>query len=193
MADKPIDKTIAKMPEEQKQAIIQLAQVSLWIDTYDDIFSDFDPRPYSQRALSDDFINEAKKAVRETSRGKIELKILIPAAKRDNAQEIMIKKRLRSNFKQYLQNMHLKKRKLQNQGLFFIALGVIFMFIATFILVRNPGQGFLLTFLTVLAEPAGWFLFWEGGNLLIFKSRERDKDLEFNEKMANSSIEFNSY
>ena len=33
--------------------------VSLWLDTYEDIFSDFDPRPYGQRALSEDFVAEA--------------------------------------------------------------------------------------------------------------------------------------
>ena len=37
--------------------------------TYDAMFSVFDPRPYAQRALSDDFLNEAKRAVRDRESG----------------------------------------------------------------------------------------------------------------------------
>ena len=32
--------------------------VSLVLESYNDIFSDFDPRNYSERALSDDFLIE---------------------------------------------------------------------------------------------------------------------------------------
>ena len=31
--------------------------VSIWIDSYDDVFSDFDPRSYDERNISDDFLN----------------------------------------------------------------------------------------------------------------------------------------
>lgn len=37
--------------------------ISLWIDSYDDIFSDFDPRHFSLRNISDDFLYEVKKGV----------------------------------------------------------------------------------------------------------------------------------
>ena len=39
--------------------------VSLWLDNYDNIFSDFDPRSYAHRELSDDFLIEAKKVTHE--------------------------------------------------------------------------------------------------------------------------------
>lgn len=48
--------------------IIDKAEISLVLDTYDDIFSDFDPRPYGERALSSDFLDEAKKAARDKGR-----------------------------------------------------------------------------------------------------------------------------
>jgi hypothetical protein len=31
--------------------------ISLWLATYDDLFSDFDPRSFTKRVLSDDFIS----------------------------------------------------------------------------------------------------------------------------------------
>ena len=36
--------------------------ISIVLDSYDDLFSDFDPRPYRIRALSDDFLLECKKS-----------------------------------------------------------------------------------------------------------------------------------
>ena len=36
----------------EKQDLLSKGEISILLDTYDDIFSDFDPRPYSQRALS---------------------------------------------------------------------------------------------------------------------------------------------
>ena len=52
-------------PKHEIKELLEKTQISLWLDDYADIFSDFDPRPFSQRALSDDFLNEAKKVVRE--------------------------------------------------------------------------------------------------------------------------------
>ena len=49
-----------EMSDEEKQKILEMSEISLILDTYDDMFSSFDPRPYSQRALSEDFLSEAK-------------------------------------------------------------------------------------------------------------------------------------
>src|ERR1035437_3645551 len=73
-------------------------QVSIWLDGYDDIFSDFDPRPYSERSLSDDFIAEAKKVSREKLLKINELNLLIPDSKRNAEQESVIIKNLHANF-----------------------------------------------------------------------------------------------
>ena len=77
---------------QEKRQLLQLSEVSLWVDNYDEFFSDFDPRPYSQRTLSDDFLHEAKKAVREKASGKVELTLLIPKNKRAKEIENVIKK-----------------------------------------------------------------------------------------------------
>ena len=53
----------------EQTALLKKSEISLSLDNYDDIFSDFDPRPFSQRALSDDFLIEAKKASRDKVSG----------------------------------------------------------------------------------------------------------------------------
>lgn len=180
-------------PEDQKQKLREMHHVSLWLDDYNDIFSDFDPRPYSKRLLSADFLFEAKRAARETALSKTELKLLVPTDKRNIYSEKIIKKRLRDHFKKQFSILQAKKKKTFNQGIIFVIVGILFMIVSTFILVKYYKKNFFMTFLSVLAEPAGWFLFWEGLNLVLFGFKEREKDFEFNEKMSKCRIDFLSY
>jgi hypothetical protein len=143
--------------------------------------------------LSDDFLNEVKKVLRESASGKVELELLVPGNLRVASQESTIKKRLRDYFK--MRFTLLKKQNLdaRKQGSLFVAFGTVLMLITTFLLVRYAGTNFWLTFLSVVAEPAGWFLFWEGMNVLVFNIKEKKPDLEFNERMANCNIYFKAY
>ncbi len=178
---------------DQKKEILKLSQISLWVDNYDDFFSDFDPRPYSQRTLSDDFVSEARKSSKETKKGNIELKLLVPKDIRNRAKERVIRRRLREYFKKRHEFLDKKRKEVIKQGSFFISLGVILMFFTTFVLFKYWQVDFFLTFLSVIAEPAGWFLFWEGLNLVIFDVKEKGPELEFNQKMSKSVITFLSY
>ena len=60
-----------------KQFWLKLAEVSILLDSYDDIFSDFDPSEYSERALSDDFCIQAKKHSRNEIGNKMTLRVLL--------------------------------------------------------------------------------------------------------------------
>jgi len=51
----------------------------------------------------------------------------------------------------------------------------------------------LATFMIVLLEPAGWFLFWEGLNQMVFEAKKINPDLKFYTKMMKCRIEFLSY
>jgi hypothetical protein len=189
---KESEKKIETKEEQEKQELLAKSEISLWLDTYDDIFSDFDPRPYSQRALSDDFLVEAKKATRELKTGQLELRFLIPVAIRDVEKEIIIRKRLREHFKKYAHRLKLEKLGMIKQGALLIFFGIIMMFLATFILFQEK-KNFVLSFLIILLEPAAWFSFWEGAYLLVFKVKEKNPDLEFYEKMSKAEFVFCSY
>lgn len=67
--------------EEVSGKIFRQGNISLILDSYDDIFSDFDPRPFSEKALSDDFLVECKRAARDKDRSVVELKLLVPTKK----------------------------------------------------------------------------------------------------------------
>jgi len=173
--------------------LLAKSEVSLVIKSYEDIFSSFDPRSYAERAISVDFIAEAKRAVRDTDGTQLELSILLPASQRKTDKELIIKKRLREHFRKHA-DIHEKERKgIFSQGLYFILSGIIFMFVASYLLLNYTGRNLWGEFLIVLLEPGGWFLLWEGMDLIVFKSKEIKPDLEFYRKMVKADITFSAY
>ena len=181
------------LTDEEKSSLLEDAKISLWIDSYNDIFSDFDPRGYSKREISADFLSEAKRFARERLGGKVELVILTPKNIVDKSVETVIRKRLVQHFSQQYGFLLEKKNKIIKQGVAFILLGIFFMIGTTFVLFNYSVKDFFIYFLAVIGEPAGWFLFWEGLNLIIFDSKGRKPDLEFNKKMSKINITFKSY
>lgn len=77
--------------KEEEEIELRESNISLSMSSYNNLFSDFDPRDYSQKILSEDFIDECKRAVREKN-GKIELILLFPKDRRNIKDEIKIKK-----------------------------------------------------------------------------------------------------
>ena len=175
------------------QSPFKFSQISLWLDSYTDIFSDFDPRPYSQRALSHDFLSEVKRASSDKESGSMELSFLIDRKKRDSNLESIIRRRLKAHFKHHVELLKKEKDKTIIRGLLFSMVGVVLMFATTIILFRyEKGGNIIMSFLIVLLEPAGWFSFWEGLNTIFFESKNVNPELAFYRKMIDASINFRS-
>ncbi len=164
-------------------------KIALTIDTYDDIFSDFDFRPFSIRALSVDFLEEAERASRDKNIGEIILEFSIPKHERVLRDEEIIKKRLKEHFKKHNQELEKEKKGILKLGLWFSFFGILSMFSAAYVL-YFLAKLFWTSFLVILLEPAGWFLFWEGLNLIVFKSKEINPQLIFYRKMHLAEIVF---
>lgn len=79
-----------KGDNEEKEKLVKLSKVSLILDTHDDIFSDFNSRPYDERGYRMTFYQKPKKAVRKKPRETIELKFLIPSDMRNLSDEEII-------------------------------------------------------------------------------------------------------
>lgn len=175
-----------------KQSISEFDEVSISLDTFDDIFSDFDPSPYSERALSDDFIAELKKISGNKKQKKIVLKLLLPANMRNQQDEKVIIKSLHSNFKNVHLNLESEVRKSHSKGMILTLFGIITMLIASYISFLKP-EKYPVHFLLVLFEPAGWFLLWTGLDILVYSSKETKKDLDFYKRMTKAKINFLTY
>lgn len=166
--------------------------ISLMLDEYNDLFSDFDPRPNSKRSLSDDFLDELARASYD-KKYPIHLELMLPKRIRRQKMEQVIKKRLSSHFQKHF-NMHKNDRsKIVKKGMKFWFAGFLFMLFTTYLHYTFLNPKFYQSFLIILLEPAGWFSFWEGLNLIFFESQEESKQYYFYEKMSKAKIKFKNY
>jgi|WetSurMetagenome_2_1015567.scaffolds.fasta_scaffold274449_2 hypothetical protein len=161
--------------------------IPLILNSYDDIFSNFDPRPYSQRALSKDFILECQKAS-EDKKGEIELKFLVKKDARNLKEEEIITKRIKDHFRKHF----LEKRKelfnLRLIGFIWFLAGCFLIVATTFF--GQEGSSFAVRLIIAIAHPAGWFFLWEGMGKIIIHSKEKKAEHVFHKKMNKVKISF---
>lgn len=178
--------------KEDIKSLLEKASVSLLLDSYDGVFSDFDPRPFSERAISDDFLSHAKKATVEVGDGNFELRFLIPKHLKNVHEESTIRDRLHRHFRKHLAILEHDAKRLILKGVLLTALGFLLMFFAALLNHSQP-TGLELDFLKILFEPSGWFLVWYGLDQIFYFSKEAKPDLQFYRKMVKAELHFDPY
>lgn len=177
------------------KSILNKMEVSLILDTYDDIFSDFDPRPYSERSLSEDFLSEAKRATRDKGEG-VELRFLIPKVTRSLSHEELIKQRLKEHFRRHYKSAKKAILAYKQQALLLILIGIILGLVDALTLstpVTFDLNAILTDAIGIVLTPASWFSIWTGLEHLIYQPKEEVAEEAFYKKMESVHITFTSY
>ncbi len=104
-----------------------MSELSLWLDYYDDIYSDFDSRNYAKRRVSDDFIYELRNALKYRKERMNDLVLLLLADKRDEANEKIISGSLKEFFTNRLMTSAGMCRRKLNRGIIFGIAGIVLM------------------------------------------------------------------
>lgn len=178
--------------EAKREKLLHLAEISLILDNYDDIFSDFDPRPYSQRALSYDFLQEIKRASRDKNYGKFSLKFLVPKKRRNEEHEIQIKKRLKEHFRKHHNLLNKEVKTIKRKGFIFTVIGSLMVLASSYIVSKHPSN-LIINFLEILLQTSGWFTAWTGLDQIYYTAQDKKEDLVFYEKMSKCKIGFLRY
>src|SRR3989304_5362631 len=138
-----------KREKEEDMVSWESSEVRFAINEYEDIFSDFDPRPVPLKGFSDDFLEEAKRAcvVKEE---KIDFIFMIPKEERNLKEEARIEDRLKRYFRKHLGILEKEKKKTIKTGISFTALGIILMFVATYLFFKFKNAGLISSFFIIL-------------------------------------------
>lgn len=165
--------------------------ITIWLDSYDDLFSDFDPREYDHRALSDDFLSELRKMVRENDEEQDlnEFHLLMPAEIRSEKTEGIITRRLQTYFRNGLSRLRKERSTTRLRGIILSFLGMLFLFAAGFISFTSPTH-LGLHLLMITLEPGGWFFLWMGYDNLINGVLRKKSDIDFHVRMTKNRIVF---
>jgi len=171
---------------KQNHLDLRDGNIILAIDSYDDIFSDFDPGEYKVKALSNDFLAECKIASKDKKDG-LELIFLMAKNKRKKVVEAEIIKRLTNHFQRHYDLTSKEIKHTKQIGVSWFFAGAVIMLFATFL---TNYQGFIISFLETISEPAGWFMFWEGLSKVFIEVKKELPEHEFYKKLSKSKIIF---
>lgn len=166
-----------------------MAELSLWLDTYDDIYSDFDSRHYLKRRISEDFIDELRMSLKYRKDQPDALILLLPANQRhiDIEKEITmsIKEQMKDRFDMLVE----KVRNILIRGVLLLCSGLVLMGISAFVTLKKPA-GYLPLLLRISLEPASWFMLWTGLDLLIYDYRRTKKEKSFYNSLTAMTVHF---
>ena len=178
---------------QSKKKILSMrnsVNVSLFLKDYNDVFSTFDAREYKDAALSDDFLQECKKIVGESKFPVRQLKISLPSNKRNRKNEIIIQKRLHSFF---LAQAHIWEQEGQREkriAQLMIIIGILIGFFVSYIIYVGHLHPFLITLLSVIWEPASWFLIRTGADRAVDILKKTKHGENYYHKLARAKISF---
>ncbi len=157
------------------------------LDSYEDIFSDFDESPYQYRNLSDDFLKELKKR-QSDEKVKYVIKFSLPRALRNPKIESVIKKRLKNYFNSKKADM---KRKNYDKIKISLASLIIAITLLSSEFFIDPYkiENTMIRVLLALAMPAGWYALYAGFDLVV-KYRNTLKKMRLHKKLGETNFQF---
>ena len=167
-----------------------LKEISIILDVWDDIFSDFDPRPLDERALSQDFIDELKKRYRETSKGDLLISFFAPKSLKDDQSEKMVIHRLRRYFRERAAQKRREILRLRTRGAVFVLCGIAFLSAITVAAHFAVVSEFALQLLEIVFVPLGWFGIWEGFSQIVNVSPAYSQGETLYRKLAEAQYHF---
>jgi len=165
--------------------------MDLWLDSYDDIYSDFDSRHYLKRRISEDFLLELRTEMKYKEQPAEEMVLLLPKERREEHAEQIIARSLTDFFSRQSFFYAGKCRAKRNKGFLLLGSGMAIILLNSWISYQFR-ESFLVISLKVLLEPAGWFLLWAALDSLFYDLIELKKESSFFGYLSKMHIHFKS-
>ncbi len=168
-----------------------MADIKLWLDSYNDIYSDFDSRHYLKRRISEDFLDELRNELKISKLHNGNIIFLLPQIERDEASEKVIAKGLTEYFKKQYEFHKNKCTHKLNQGMLLFLSGFFIMLLNSWCSFHYK-ETFLIIFLRILLEPAGWFLLWAAFDFVYYDFSKLKTERNRFQLLSNVEIMFNT-
>ncbi len=166
-----------------------MADISFWLDYYDDIYSDFDPRKYHKRRLSEDLLDELKVALKNQQEKIDTLVLMLPKEQRKEDIEPEIIANLSAQFRGRFEICAKKERRILRRGIMLVLSGAIFMYVFSEISLKQYNHQ-LMVMLRIIIEPGAWFMIWTGLDALFYHYLASKKETDFYKTLAGLKVRF---
>ncbi|MFH1622295.1 MAG: hypothetical protein ABIA97_04150 [Candidatus Omnitrophota bacterium] len=174
------------MVDKTTQRIKDLKEIDIAIDTWNDIFSDFDPRPLNERILSEDFIFELRRRYRESRKGDFVVTIYAPAALKETKSENIVIQRLKKHFRHRFLQRQKEIIRIRIRGIIFVLMGICFLTFLTLLAYFKIISNLAIEILGIVVMPLGWFGIWEGFSKIVDTSPKYLKEETLFNKLSKA-------
>jgi len=176
---------------EEAEKFLNDPEINIWIDKYEDIFAEYDSRPFASRALSDDFLKGIRQMISEKPMGAIELKFNVLSGEKNSEAEVIIMNKLNTHFKRISEVLKKEQTQILRKGYMLLGGGSV-LIIALFFMSTFFEEGASLNAIHLMLEPVGWFMTWTGLDHVFQHSRKDKSALDYSARMAFAGITFSS-
>lgn len=162
-------------------------EIVIALYSYEDIFSDFDIKGFSERALSKDFLSELEMRFRSLGGSAVtNIILLMPEASRNPEDEALIIDRVKAFFAERQNHYRNEDKRTKMSSFIMIALGFALFFVPNYLVARFSMYPMLKDFLLI---PA-WFFIWNGLETFIKGRKTISKRREYYATLFSASIAF---
>jgi len=176
--------SIAKKEKNKAESYINLIDIAL--DSYDDIFSDFDPSPYTKRALSIDLIKEIERRYDRTKGENAEIVFSLPKKMRNTKDEAVIKDRLKNYFTKRAEEINDEVKKEKRLDAILIGGGIVFITISNIISAYGGENSIFLKILHEVTLVPGWVGEFLGLERMFLETKKIKENGRLYEKLKNA-------
>ena len=170
----------------------EFREISIWLDKYSDLFSEYDSSHFKARTLSDNFLTEVRKLVHEVESANVELKFNLMADEPNPETEEVIISNIHDYFAAKATAAKNEMRQILRTGsLLSVAGFAIIIFMVT--VGHNFSELMLVKGLEMMIDPLGWFLVWNGLDMVFVQSKKEQPTVDFNLKMTNAKLSFMAF
>lgn len=160
--------------DERGKIAGQLKRVDVALDGYEDIFSDFDPSPFSSRILSKDLIDEVMRRHRETKTGDVEVRFTVPVKLRNREDEVIIRERLRDYFQAQARKIDEELRGRKKAGTVLMIAGLVLVTLHK-VMAELFSDTLVYSIYRWVENPVelfGWIATWVGADKVFLQNYE---------------------
>lgn len=163
--------------------------IQIWLDSYDDVFDDWDPSPFKLRDIEDEFLDFIWDSVEDIpKRDKIVFEFGIPSAQRNVLKEHTLISALKHQFDYMLTRNERKRRHEQLEAIKYFLLGIFFFIVAY----MGPfkSETLLITILEDGLFVGGWVFMWETFSNVFIESRELNEERSIIKRFMQAEVRF---
>jgi hypothetical protein len=176
---------IKKIDPKSVSDIFQIAPIAL--DTYDDIFSDFDPSPFDHRVISEDFLSELRRRYNLTPKDNFVVHFTLPKQLRSEKIELLVKRRIKEHFRDHVKKISKLISERKHSGYFRIVVGIAVLILN--ILLGNY-HAEIANAISELLLVVAWYFFWTGLERIFEQPEKLIFEKNFLEKFSKADYIF---